>query len=84
MFPLFRIKCHNKSFMCTMRQILGGMVHSNYQWPVENMLHALKVPTSAVAIVLFPFYVVMVAMNKGLPLQGLLLVESAFTFKTLC
>ena len=52
--------------MCTMRQILGGMVHSNYQWPVENMLHALKVPTSAVAIVLFPFYVVMVAMNKGL------------------
>ena len=52
--------------MCTMRQILGGMVHSNYQWPVENMLHALKVPTRAVAIVLFPFYVVMVAMNKGL------------------
>ena len=70
MFPLFRIKCHNKSFMCTMRQILGGMVHSNYQWPVENMLHALKVPTRAVAIVLFPFYVVMVAMNKGLPLPG--------------
>ena len=55
MFPLFRIKCHNKSFMCTMRQILGGMVHSNYQWPVENMLHALKVPTRAVAIALFPF-----------------------------
>ena len=51
--------------MCTMRQILGGMVHSNYQWPVENMLHALKVPTRAVAIALFPFFLLSFIFGHG-------------------